>query len=356
MNIRPRRLPAEWEPQDAVLLTWPHARTDWAGELAAAERTFLEIAAQVGARQRVLIACHDEPLRKAVARALADRGLPPERWSLYLAPSNDTWARDHGPLGVIADGRPLLLDFEFNGWGGKFEAALDNRISRELQRQGAFGATPLQRIDLVLEGGAIDSDGAGTILTTASCLLAAGRNAGIERADWEELLARHLGAARVLWLEHGALQGDDTDGHIDTLARFCDARTIAHVSCPDRDDDHHETLAAMETQLRTLRTAEGKPYRLIPLPWPRAQRDAEGRRLPATYANFLIINGAVLVPTYRDPSDAEALRLLRECFPRREVVGIDCSALIRQNGSLHCVTMQIPAGVLAPVGKRAAPL
>ena len=165
----------------------------------------------------------------------------------------------------------------------------------------------------------------------------------------EQRLGELFGLQRVLWLEHGALEGDDTDSHIDTLARFCDERTIAYVRCSERADPHFAELDAMERELRALRDARGEPYRLVPLPWPGAKHGRDGRRLPATYANFLVINGAVLAPTYRDPADAGALAQLRLCFPDREIIAIDCLPLIQQYGSLHCITMQLPAGTLAPV-------
>jgi agmatine/peptidylarginine deiminase len=191
-------------------------------------------------------------------------------------------------------------------------------------------------------------DGRGTLLTTTSCLLAPTRNPGLSRDAIESALREHLGVTNVLWLEHGALEGDDTDGHIDTLARFTDPHTIAYQACDDREDPHHDDLAAMARELAEVRDVEGKRYRLEALPWPRAARDpATGRRLPASYANFLIVNGAVLVPAYGGPADEAARLVLGRCFPDRDVVPVDCRPLIRGFGSLHCVTMQIPAGVVA---------
>jgi agmatine deiminase len=247
---------------------------------------------------------------------------------------------------VLCRNEPTLLDYEFNGWGGKYAYALDNLITRRLHTQGAFGAAPLETVNLILEGGSIEVDGQGTLLTTARCLLAPTRNHGRTRAQIETTLAEQLGITRFLWLEHGYLAGDDTDSHIDTLARLCDANTIAYVTCDDPADEHYAELQAMEKELQAFRTAAGQPYRLVPLPWPRARYDDGGARMPATYANFLIINDAVLVPTYDDPADQIALERLRDCFPGRTVIGIDCLPLIYQHGSLHCVTMQIPAGVL----------
>jgi agmatine deiminase len=268
------------------------------------------------------------------------------RVRLAIAPSDDSWSRDHGPITVYRNGSPWLLDFRFNGWGGKYRAEQDDALTRRLHGAGVFGATPLQSIDLVLEGGSIENDGVGTLLATSRCLLSPTRNPGLFRADLEATLRELLGIERILWLTHGGLLGDDTDGHIDTLARFCDRETIAYVTCPTQDDPHYAELAAMEQELRSFATVEGRSYRLVPLPLPQAKHDESGRRLPATYANFLIINGAVLVPVYQDPADAVVLERIASCFPGREVVPIDCVPLIRQFGSLHCVTMQLPWGVL----------
>jgi agmatine deiminase len=339
-------LPPEWAPQDAVMLTWPHAHSDWAPMLAQAERAFTDIARAVSRFERALVVCYDSLHRAAVEKRLHDAGVPAARIALHVAPSNDTWARDHGPITVACGEERRLLDFGFNGWGGKYPSALDNDIIRIIAAEGAFGRTPRQQVDMILEGGAIEVDGSGTLLTTARCLLAPTRNPGLSRAAIERRLSELFGLTRILWLEHGYLAGDDTDSHIDTLARFCDRETIAYVACDDPADEHYKELRAMEAELKAMRTATGAPYRLVPLPMPRARFDEDGLRMPATYANFLIINGAVLVPTYDDPADRIALDRLAPCFPGREIIGIDCLPLIRQHGSLHCVTMQIPAGTL----------
>lgn len=338
-----RRLPAEWEPQSAVQLTWPHPHSDWRPWLSMVEPVFVDIARAVTARECLIVSCYDQAHQDHVRGLLDAAGVPQGRVSLYLVPSNDTWARDHGPIGVVEDGRPLLLDFRFNGWGDKYAAELDDRITSRLHTLGAYGDASRRPVEFVLEGGSIDSDGAGTLLTTSACLLSPRRNPAYDRAHVSELLRGQFGLTRVLWLDHGHLLGDDTDSHIDTLARFCDPRTIAYAACDDPDDVHYADLTAMAAELAALRTAAGEPYRLVPLPIPAAHFDDDGRRLPATYANFLIINGAVLVPTYRDPNDALALARLADCFPEREIVAIDCLPLVYQYGSLHCVTMQIAA-------------
>ena len=261
-----------------------------------------------------------------------------------MVASNDIWARDHGPITVYRNGQPVLLDFRFNGWGGKFPHELDDRITVRLHALGAFAATPLEPVDLILEGGSIETDGAGTLLTTR-CLLNPNRN-GLDRAALERRLGETLGISRFLWLEHGHLLGDDTDSHTDTLARFCDARTIAYQGCADTADPHYGPLQAMAEELRSFRTASGEPYRLIELPLPAPRRDERGNRLPAGYANFLILNGAVLVPTYGDPLDAVALERLSGCFPNHDIKGVPCATLTHQGGSLHARPCSLPAGVM----------
>ena len=348
-TIRNRTLPAEWDEQSGVMLTWPHDATDWAPILADVEPVYLNIAREVCKRERLVICARDERHADHIHVALGSADVDSRRVRIGIAHSNDSWVRDHGPITVMNKGNPELLDFVFNGWGGKYAAELDDAITRSLHADGVFGKTPVATIPLVLEGGGIESDGAGTLLTTRQCLLSRGRNPHLTETQIESELKNQLGVHRLLWLSHGHLEGDDTDSHIDTLARFCDARTIAYVQCDDPSDPHHADLSAMEDELRLLRDAHGQPYRLVPLPWPKAKHNADGKRLPATYANFLIINGAVLLPTYRDVSDSAARSRLQECFPNREVIPIDCLPLIHQFGSLHCITMQLPVGVLPPL-------
>ncbi|MGE0372326.1 MAG: agmatine/peptidylarginine deiminase [Gammaproteobacteria bacterium] len=343
----PRRLPAEWEPQDAVMVTWPYADSDWKTELAGVEPVFAAIASRVSRHERVIVTCRDEAHREHISAQLARARTRMEAVHFFTAPSNDVWVRDHGPITLIEDGRPVLCDYTFNGWGGKYEAAADNEITRRLHAQGAFGATPLRRSDFVLEGGSIESDGQGTLLTTTQCLLAPTRNPGWTRERIDGFIKEELGVERVLWIEHGWLAGDDTDSHIDQLARFCDQRTIAYTACDTPADEHYPELRSMAAELAALRDSAGQPYILVPLPLPQPRRDRDGRRLAASYANFLVVNDAVLVPVYGDPADQVALDRLAGCFPGRAIIDLPCLPLISQNGSLHCATMQIPAGVLS---------
>lgn len=335
-----RRLPAEWERQGAVLLAWPGADGDWAPWLTPARATVAAMAVAIARHATVLIITDDAASARAALGGIS-------AVTVVELPLNDTWTRDYGPITVFDDGAPLLLDFGFNGWGLKFAADQDNQATQRLHAAGHLGAARRVAPGLWLEGGSIESDGAGTILTTSACLLSPNRNPHLDRAGVETELKRHLGAERVLWLDHGHLAGDDTDAHIDTIARLCPGDTILYQRCDDRSDEHFAGFAAMERELAALRTAAGKPYRLVALPWPTARHAAEdGHRLPATYANILFVNGVVLVPTYNDPTkDAEALAAVQTACPGWAVEGVDCSVLVEQHGSLHCMTMQIPEEV-----------
>jgi agmatine deiminase len=337
-----RRLPAEWEPQDGVLLAWPHEDSDWHPYLEAVQPVFAEIVCQISRFEQVVVAA---PVPDEVREQIAQAGAHMERVRIHQVETNDTWARDFGPITIEEEGSPKLLNFGFNGWGLKFPSDLDNRINKTLQGMGVWKA-PLETVGLILEGGSIESDGRGTILTTEECLLNDNRNPHLTREEIEEELHGLFGTDRFLWLANGYLAGDDTDSHVDTLARLCPDDTIAYVRCDDPEDEHYPALSAMEEEIRAFRTRDGKPYRMIPLPWPAERVDEDGTRLPATYANYLVINGAVLVPTYEDKNDQPALHAIAQAFPGRKIVGINCLPLILQHGSLHCVTMQLPKGTL----------
>ena len=336
------RLPAEWEPQDGILLAWPHEATDWAPILTEVRNVYADLIRAISRFEAVLLAA---PEPEEARSWLQQAGVPLERVTILAAATNDSWTRDSGPVTVLVNNQPVLLDFGFNGWGLKFAANHDNQLTRTLAQLGAFRPR-VNTIGLILEGGSIESDGNGTILTTSQCLLSPNRNPQLDRNELNGALQSLLGARLIHWLEHGHLAGDDTDAHIDTLARLCPDETIVYVACDDQRDEHYQPLKLMEAELQGLRTLTGQPYRLLPLPWPTACFDEDGHRLPATYANFLAINSAVLVPTYGQPTDNGALAMIGLAFPGREIIGIDCRALIKQHGSLHCITMQLPTGVL----------
>ena len=256
-------------------------------------------------------------------------------------PTNDTWIRDYGYISIKEEGEKKLLDFTFDGWGGKFEASLDNSVNVTLHQKGYMGTTLLKSIDFVLEGGSIESDGESTILTTTACLCNPNRNGGLSKSQVEEKLKETLETERVLWLDHGYLAGDDTDSHVDTLARFVNSKTIAYVKCDNKEDEHYVALQKMEAQLQSFKTKEAKPYTLVPLPMTDAIYNEEGERLPATYANFLICNDALLYPSYSDKNDKIVHEIFKGLFPDKEIIPINCLKLIEQGGSLHCSTMQV---------------
>ena len=294
-------------------------------------------------REKLVVVCPDASEVKEQLGAFDE-----ERVRFVELPTNDTWARDHGGISVFDPLGPMVYDFVFNGWGMKFAANKDNLITRNLYQSGVF-AEEIQLVNMapfVLEGGSIESDGRGTLMATAECLLSVNRNEYLQREEIEHYLKDVFGVKRILWIENGYLAGDDTDSHVDTLARFCSEDTIAYVKCEDESDEHYDELRAMEEEIKAFRQENGEPYRLVPLPmadevvW-------EGERLPATYANFLIINDAVLLPFYNSPKDEEARKALQAVFPDREVIGINCLPLIKQHGSLHCVTMQYPEGYIS---------
>ena len=338
------RLPAEWEPQSAVLIAWPHAGTDWADRLADVETTYVALAAAATRFQPLIIVVASNELRLRVQALLTGEGVDLSKIRFVELPYDDTWLRDSGPITLKSDdGRFQLTDFRFTGWGGKFGAEQDDALVAGLVGEGVFGKAAHKRIDWALEGGGIESDGVGTVLTTWRCLTQ--RHPEQSREAMSAILSDSLHAQRVLWLDYGYLEGDDTDAHIDTLARFAPGERIVYQACDDKDDPHYDELRRMGEELAALRTPSGRPYQLYPLPWAKPIVD-EGRRLAASYANYLIVNGAVLVPAYGDTADDEAARIIAEAHPGREVVQVPCRPLIWQNGSLHCITMQLPEGVV----------
>ena len=337
------RFPAEWEPQSAILIAWPNADTDWAERLAEVEDTYIALVAAIVRFQRVVICVADDDVETYAEMRLRSNRVDMERVRFVTVPYDDTWLRDSGPITLRGGGGFRLLDFRFTGWGGKFEASRDDLLVERLSGMGIFSKNARQSIDFALEGGAIDTDGAGTLLTTWQCLHE--RHPDASREALTAKLAGWLHQDRVLWLDHGYLEGDDTDAHVDTLARFAAPDAIVFQACDDPGDGHFAELQAMAAELAALRTVDGRPYRLFPLPWPQPILD-QGRRLAASYANFLIVNGAVLMPAYGDPADAQAAVIMQQAFPDREIVQVPCRPLIWQNGSLHCLTMQLPAGLV----------
>ena len=330
----------EWHPQDAILMALPHEDTDWAYMLDEAKECFYQIINAISkSGEAVILLVQNKNDYKYAINKFGDNVFP------AIIPFNDTWTRDFGPIFIQNGNIPVCLDFKFNGWGLKFAADKDNQVTGLMTCKNIFSEKVIyqNRLNFVLEGGSIETDGNGILLTTAYCLLSPNRNGEWDRPKIENYLKTVLGLKKILWLNNKPLEGDDTDGHIDTLARFCNQKTIVYVNCNDKTNSNYLTLRNMEEELKNFSLLNGESYNLLPLPLPEPII-CNGKQLPATYANFLIINNAVLIPTYKSPNDKEAINTITSLFPDRKVIDIDCSALIKQNGSLHCATMNLPAG------------
>ena len=338
---KPYSMMPEWAPQQAVMMAWPHEGTDWEPWLEAIERDYVELASAIAGEVAPLILCRDAEHKSHIEALLIGRCT--HKPLVVVAPYNDTWCRDYGPVTVSFAGNMQLLDFQFHGWGSKYDSDLDNNINQSL---AAYWQSPLRTIEYELEGGSIETDGCGTLLTTTHCLLDSNRNKSFTREQVEKFVLGQLGLDRIVWLSEGALIGDDTDSHIDNLARFCDVHTIAYATCSVKDDPHHAALLAMEKELTALRKRDGSAYRLVPVELPAPQYNEEGKRLPGSYVNFLIVNRSVLVPVFGCPQDAAALNAMQQCFPGRRIVPVPGGNLIRQFGGPHCATMQLPVNTL----------
>jgi agmatine deiminase len=348
MSARPKtpaalgfRMPAEWEPQEAVWLSWPHRRRTWPGGFRPIPGVFAVVAAAISHREKVRInvaAGLRADARRRIERAGADMG----RVELHANPTNDAWCRDHGPIFVRNDrtGEVAVTDWDYNAWGGKYPPFdRDNRVPSRIARSlGMRRFAP----GMVLEGGSIDVNGSGLLLTTEACLLNPNRNPALGRAEIEARLRDFLGIREVVWLGEG-IAGDDTDGHVDDLTRFTSERTVVTALEPRRRDVNSRALRENLERLAAVRTRSGQRLRVVPLPMPDPVI-REGRRLPASYANYLVINGAVLMPSFRQPrADRRAAEVLASCFPGRDVVAVDCLELVWGLGTLHCISQQQPA-------------
>ena len=338
--------PPEWHPQSAVHLVWPSSDSDWQDDDESVTQCYLNLVDALIGRQTLLLIF---PYNFDVD-ALFSQDQQASMMIVY-GNYNDTWVRDYGGLSVFKYGEMHLLDFKFNGWGGKFKWELDNKQTAFLFQQSVFEDQVIRqdKLDFVLEGGSIETNGEGLLLVTESCLLNPNRNPALSHIEIEKELKETFSVKEVLWLKQGKMMGDDTDGHVDTLVRFVSKDTLVYVKCTDPQDVHHQMLLTMEKELWAM--AEEHHLKLVALPMPKAVFcESTKERLPATYANFLIVNGAVLMPSYDDEADAEAQQVLQGCFSDREIVSIDCRALIRQGGSLHCATMQYPLGFVKQLG------
>jgi agmatine deiminase len=350
-------MPAEWAPHRGTWLSWPHRESSWPGRFEPVPQVFVEIVRQLAPREEVHINVTGAEMAREVQARLAGVGITAEPWAgraagrsgraavwLHHNPTDDAWCRDHGPIFVqreTASGRreQAVIDWGYNAWGGKYppfdqDDVIPTRIARDL-------GLPVFHPGIVMEGGSIDVNGQGTLLTTESCLLNPNRNPTLSRSEIEQYLKAYLGVRHILWLGEG-IEGDDTDGHVDDLTRFVDETTVVTVMEEDPRDPNYAALRDNLERLRTMTNQAGQPLRVVTLPMPPAMHQ-DGQRLPASYANFYIANGIVLLPGYHPPTDEVARETLQRCFPTRRVVPIASRDLVWGLGSFHCVTQQWPA-------------
>lgn len=336
------RMPAEWHAQDAVWLAWPHNPETWPGDaLPAARNCYVRIVRALAADQRVCLLVEDPDAAHSATALLAAGGVELSGVRAVCLPTVDTWIRDYGPTFLVGSqpGSVAAVSWRFNAWGGKYaDLAGDDRVAALLCERLSV---PVFEAPFVLEGGSIDVNGEGTVLTTEQCLLNPNRNPGMDRLEIERHLAAYLGVETVIWLGEGIV-GDDTDGHVDDIARFVAPDTVVCALEEDPADANHAPLEDNHERLRAWRGPGGEMLKVIPLPMPGPVLDG-GNRLPASYANFYIGNRTVVAPVFDDPADARALAVLGECFPDRRIVGVDCRSLVVGLGAIHCSTQQQPA-------------
>lgn len=340
-----RRWPAEWEPHEATWISWPHHEPDWPGKLEPVPWVYAEIVRVLAPQERVEILCHDESVLENARTCLQANGVDAAHFRLHVMPTDRVWTRDSGGTAIRVGERPQWAHWGFNGWAKYDNYADDVKVPAKMSEVTGWAREEPRWDDgkrIVLEGGSIDTDGAGTMLTTEECLLSEvqQRNPGRGRSDYEQAFATYLGIRRTIWLGRGCA-GDDTHGHVDDIARFVAPGVVALAYEADPRDENHEPSAENLRRLEVARDANGRPIRVVKLPMPRPVM-FEGQRLPASYANFYIANGLVLVPTFNDANDRVALNTLAECFPDRRVIGIHCVDLVWGLGTLHCMTQQQP--------------
>ena len=326
----------EWHPQSTVLMVWPHPQSAWAPRLEDVMDTYFAMAQAIAEQQPLTIVCYDASLKKAIYKRL-----PKKNITYAIIPTDDTWIRDFGPLSLSNGTQRQLLNCQFNGWGNKYPHALDNQVNERLYAARTLPSCYMRSAHFLLEGGSIDYDGQGTLITTSHCNRHPNRRSTMDKSTINQQIKSLLGVETIFWLKEGLLEGDDTDGHVDTLARFCNEKTVAYTACDDPTDSQYQTLRAMEEELHAFKNLSGEPYCLVPLPIPKALYNEKAQRLPTTYANFQILNESVLVPTYDDPMDAVALERLSQVFPGRTLIPIDSRVLIQEGGMVHCALMQI---------------
>ncbi|MFK5882699.1 MAG: agmatine deiminase family protein [Sulfurospirillum sp.] len=318
------RVPAEWEKQEYIMLVFPSPKSDWEHSIYYIQKSYVELIKAIIPYQKCVLLCEDKAkLSKIMPKS--------KNIKIVQIETNDTWIRDFGAISIYEDNKLKLLNFKFNAWGGKFDYKKDNLLNRKLQELNFF-KNPMVDINFVLEGGSIDTNGKGTLLTTQNCIFNQNRNPKLSKAQILNVIKNTFGINEIIVLQNGSLIGDDTDSHIDTLARFIDKETIAYVKCYDTLDEHYITLKKMEDELKKTK------FHLLALPLP-SPKFFTNHRLPATYLNFVFINGALIVPTYKDKNDKIVLKILQDFFPTKDIIGVDASIFIRERGSLHCASM-----------------
>lgn len=331
-------MPAEWEPQSSVWMSWPYNMETWEGHLEGAEKGFAEIIAAFSRHQSVDLLVKDASIQKRALEKIKAAGAVMSTVRTHRIESGDVWIRDYGPTFVKnTAGDIAWVKWEYNAYGGKYDDLL---IGNDVPPKMPIDQSKKFEAGIILEGGSIDVNGTGTVITTESCLLSPDRNPGLTKEQIEEKLRDFLGVTNILWLSAG-IEGDDTTGHVDDITRFTDRHTVVTVVEPDPHDKNHAPLQENFKRLQSMKDETGKPLNVVALPMPK-EFVVSGRRMAASYANFYVGNGCVLVPTYNQPSDAEALTILGQCFPGREVVGVDCREVIWGYGSIHCATQQQP--------------
>jgi len=328
------RLPAEWEPQQQVLLTWPHKYSAWRGQLPEIDKFYVQATNIISQFQYITLIAYDKEHQQHIKKQIKDEYS--HNIKITCIQTNDTWIRDYGPITVYNNQNPMLLNFNFNGWGSKFPANLDNLVNTQLIKK----KQPHKDFSLILEGGSIDSNGDGELLTTESCLLTNTRNKNHTKEKLEIFFKENLGIKKTHWLQNTTMLGDDTDGHIDMFARFVNKKTIVYAKSHHPNDPNAIALNKLEQQLTLLRNSQGEQFNLIPLPQPQAIMWNQ-QPLPVSYINFLLINQAVLVPTYNVSQDKTILEQFQTIFPQKKIYGIDSSILIRHGGSIHCASMNL---------------
>lgn len=328
-----KRLFAEWEQQSSLIFALPHQNTDWKPYLKEIQESYKEFIKTVSKFQTCVVICNDKKEAKKLLEGI-------QNVTLFEIPTNDTWIRDFGAIDVQNGKNIQSYDFVFNAWGGKFDSSLDNMVNKSLHEKCFYES--LHEEMFILEGGSIDCNGNGVMLTTSKCLLEENRNCTLNKDEIDKKLKELFGLKDIVWLQNGFLKGDDTDSHVDTLARFINKNTIAYTTCDDEKDEHYEELKNMEKELQNTH------FNLVKLPIPQAKY-FENHRLPATYANFVFVNGALVVPTYNDKNDEIILKRLQENLPNHKIIGVDASVFIRQHGSLHCATMNRHLNMNKPI-------